>query len=232
MYKGKSFLAVIPARSGSKRLPGKNIRLLAGKPLLAYSINASIQTDYIDFTMVSTDSQEIAELSVKNNASVPFIRPAELATDEASTVDVALHAINELENTGKEFDYLVILQPTSPLRTGNDIKEAIEEITDSGKDALISVCKTEHPGQWQNSLPPDLSMDNFIPEKYRVRSQLLEPYYRINGALYIIKIPVLKSLKTFFPGKGTMAYIMDTERSVDIDNERDFRFAEFILKGK
>lgn len=232
MYKNKSFLAVIPARAGSKRLPGKNLKELAGKPLICWTIDAASGSGFLDRIIVSTDSEEIAAVAEKAGAEVPFMRPPELATDIAGTVDVVLHAVEEIWKTGCAFDYIVLLQPTSPLRTSDDIDSAIQNIISSGKDALISVCPTEHPAQWMNTLPYDLSMDNFLPEKYRVPSTQLDPTYRINGAFYIISAITFKKYITFFPSKNTIAFIMDKNKSVDIDDEMDFKFAEVLFGEK
>ena len=145
MIKGKTVLAVIPARGGSKRLPRKNCLLLQGKPLIVYSIEAAKESVYIDEVVVSTDDEEIASLARQAGASVPFLRPAELSTDEASSVDVVAHALNYYQvNEKKLFDYVVLLQPTSPLRTAAHINQALELLKEKKADAIVSVCEAEH----------------------------------------------------------------------------------------
>ena len=185
MYKNKTFLAIIPARGGSKRLPNKNIRELVGKPLILWTVESAIKSKYLDEIVLSTESDEIIKV-VKNISNITIIkRPLELASDTAKTVDVVKHAI---ENINKNFDFLVLLQPTSPLRTHYHIDEAIERIILLNADALISVAEVNHSPLWCNTLPDDLSMENFIAEDVKdKRSQDLPKYYRINGAIYICK---------------------------------------------
>ncbi|MBC8555357.1 MAG: acylneuraminate cytidylyltransferase family protein, partial [Candidatus Brocadiales bacterium] len=144
MINNKRILAIIPARGGSKRLPRKNILDLAGKPPIAWSIEAALGSKYIDRVIVSTDDEEIAGISRKYGADVPFMRPNKLATDESSSVDVVLHVINTLKEKGRESEYIMLLQPTSPLRTMENIDEAVELLQSSSSDAVISVCEAEH----------------------------------------------------------------------------------------
>ena len=164
MYNNKEVLAIIPARGGSKRLPGKNIKDLNGKPLIAWTIDAALRSKYIDKSVVSTDDEIIAEISQKYGAEVPFIRPKELATDTASSIDVILHAINFYKTKGEPFEYVILLQPTSPLRTTEDIDHAFEMLNEETK-AIVSVCETEHPPLWSNTLPKDLSMKDFLAKE-------------------------------------------------------------------
>jgi CMP-N-acetylneuraminic acid synthetase len=178
---GKTFLAVIPARGGSKRLPRKNVLDLAGKPLIAWTIEAAKQSKYIDHFVVSTDDQEITDVSKQFGAEV-LTRPGELATDTASSVDVVLHSINAQQ---KQYDYVILLQPTSPLRTAQHIDEAIELLFEKNANAIISVCETDHSPLWSNTLHEDGNMDNFIREEVKgKRSQDLPTYYRLNGAIF------------------------------------------------
>ncbi len=229
MYNNKRVLAIIPARGGSKRLPRKNILDLNGKPLIAWTIEAALKSRYIDKTIVSTDDKEIAEISDKYGAEVPFMRPKRLASDTASSVDVILHAINFYKEKGNNFEYIVLLQPTSPLRMDEDIDAAFEQLDDKTK-AVVSVCETEHTPLWSNTLPADLSMKDFIrPEIKNVRSQDLPKYYRLNGAVYISEIGYFKD-NIGFIGDRTVAFIMLQERSIDIDSVFDFLFCEFLMK--
>ena len=228
MYKNKKILAIIPARSGSKRLPNKNILNLAGKPLIAWTIEEAKKSKYIDKIVVSTDSEQIAEISTQYGAEIPFLRPAELAQDTTSSIDVIKYC---LENIKENFDYLMLLQPTSPLRTSEDIDNAIN-LLDENTLAVVSVCETEHSPLWSNTLPEDLSMENFLrPEVKNKRSQDLPKYYRLNGAIYIAEINYFYRYNSFF-GHKTKALIMKQEHSIDIDTKLDFLFSEIIIKQK
>ena len=222
MYNEKRILAVITARAGSKRLPNKNILKLSGKPLIAWAIETALQSKYINKLIVSTDSEEIRNISEEYGAEVPFLRPAELANDTADSISVLKHSIEYFD---KQFDYVLLLQPTSPLRTVIDIDKAIEMLNEDTK-AVVSVCETEHSPLWSNTLPENLSMTKFIrPEIQNKRSQDLPQYFRLNGAVYISQISYLYS-KNSFIGEKTKAYIMSQENSIDIDTELDFKIAE------
>jgi len=230
MYKGKKILGVIPARGGSKGLPGKNVHMLQGKPLLAWTIEAGQQSDFIDELLVTTDDAEIEEVAKEFGASVPFIRPAQLATDNAQTVDVLLHALKWYEKSGIFFDLLVLLQPTSPLRTAADIISAMNLFFKKGARAVVSVCETDHHPFWMNVLPEDGCLRDFIrKEAVNLPRQQLAKYYRLNGALYIVETTWLKEQKSFF-GEKTFAYVMDRKRSVDIDELMDLYIAETLIR--
>jgi CMP-N,N'-diacetyllegionaminic acid synthase len=225
---GKTFLAVIPARGGSKRLPRKNVLDLAGKPLIAWTIEAAKQSKYIDHFVVSTDDQEITDVSKQFGAEV-LTRPGELATDTASSVDVVLHSINAQQ---KQYDYVILLQPTSPLRTAQHIDEAIELLFEKNANAIISVCETDHSPLWSNTLPEDGNMDNFIREEVKgKRSQDLPTYYRLNGAIYIVNLQELTKEKSFFNKSYSVAYIMDICSSLDIDRKYEFELAKVLVKS-
>ena len=225
MIHNKKILAVITARTGSKRLPNKNILKLNNKPLIVWSIEATLQSKYIDETIVSTDSQTIKKISEKHGAKVPFIRPEKLANDTANSIAVLNHAIDFYRN---QFDYILLLQPTSPLRTTKDIDTAIELLSNDTK-AVVSVCETEHSPLWSNTLPENHSMKNFIKDEIKnKRSQDLSIYYRLNGAIYIAEIEYFLEHNGFF-GNNTIAYIMDQRKSIDIDTKLDFMFAEAII---
>jgi len=229
MYNGKTFLAIIPARGGSKRLPNKNILPLAGKPMLLWTIESAMQSKYLDEIILSTDSDDIIKV-VENYKIKTIKRPLELASDTAKTVDVVNHVI---ENINKEYDFIVLLQPTSPLRTSNHIDEAIEQLIKLNADAIISVTEVDHSPLWCNILPESLSMENFISEDIKhKRSQDLPKFYRLNGAIYICKTKKFIEEDTFFLQENVYAYIMDKKSSIDIDEELDFKLAEIILKEK
>jgi len=231
MLKGKSFIAIIPARSGSKRLPGKNTMKLAGKPLIAWTIQAAIESKYIDRVVVSTDSDQIANLSKKHGADVPYLRPEILARDESPTIDAVLHMLNYLEKRGEFYDYVVLLQPTSPLRNARDINESIDLLFDRESDAVVSVCKAEHSPLWCGKLPLDMDMSNFLDiAVINKRSQDLDQYHRLNGAIYLCSVNRLKKEKVFILKSRCIAYEMDQDKSIDIDSHLDFDFAYFCMK--
>ena len=226
-----TYLAVIPARGGSKRLPKKNILPLCGKPLIAWTIEAAINSNCFNEVVVSTDDDIIKETAIKYGASVPFVRPKEFATDTASSFDAIKHTVEFYKNEmNREFDFIVILQPTSPLRTATNIQEAILQCTNLNADSVISVCEAEHSPLWMNTLPDDKSMDRFINDNIKnLRSQDLPKYYRLNGAIYIVKAERFLKEKSVFLSKNTFAYIMNTEQSVDIDNRIDFELADLLM---
>ena len=228
-----TFLAIIPARGGSKRLLRKNVKELSGKPLITWTIEAGLESSYIDTVMVSTDDNEIADISAESGAEVPFIRPSSLSTDVSSSVDVIRHAIEFYEKCEKKFDYIVLLQPTSPLRNANHITEAIELLIMKKADAVISVCGVEHSPLWSNTLPASGSLASFIKDDVKdVRSQDLDTYYRLNGAIYIVRASKFLELNTLFLKDNIYAYKMESSDSVDIDNLNDFTYAEFLMALK
>lgn len=226
MYKGKRFLAVIPARGGSKRLPNKNRLILSGKPLVSWTIEASNNSHHIDKTIVSSDDHNI--LSIAQNEGVEILlRPNSLSTDKASTYDVLKHVLDSL--CSDSFDYLVLLQPTSPLRTTKHIDEAIEQLYDQKAEAIISVTEMEHSPLWSNTLPQNGCMKNFISSELKgKRSQDLDCYYRLNGAIYIVNIKQFLLEHEFFCDKS-YAYLMPPDASVDIDTMLDFVCAEALM---
>lgn len=225
-------LAVIPARSGSKGLPDKNIRLLAGKPLMAYSIEAARDSGLFDRIYVSTDSEKYKEIGEDYGASVPFLRPENLAGDTASSWDVVKHALGAFGEMGEEYEEIVLLQPTSPLRCAGDIRNAYGLMKEKEAQAVISVCPMDHSPLWSNTLPEDGSMAGFIrPETVRLARQALPEYYRINGAIYFIKRACLDKIENLYEN-NCYAYVMPRERSVDIDTAADFYLAEAFLKEK
>ncbi|MGM0520198.1 MAG: cytidylyltransferase domain-containing protein [Campylobacterota bacterium] len=232
MYKNKTFIAIVPARGGSKRLPRKNVLDLNGKPLIAWSIEAGLNSNYIDEVMVTTDDDEIVEVSKKYGANVPFKRPEKLADDYATRPEVIKHTIEFYQNElNKKFDYLIFLQPTSPLRDTADIDNAIEFMFEKNCDAVVSVCELEHPIHWSGTLPQDKNMSKFLDNvAVRSRSQDLEKYYRLNGAIYICDVQKFLEEGCVFFKKNIFAYVMERQHSIDIDEEMDFKLAE-IIKG-
>ena len=181
------YLAIIPARSGSKGLKDKNIKLLNGKPLIAYTIEAALTTKIFEEVMVSTDSSYYAELSRQYGASVPFLRKEELAKDNTSSWDVVKQVLEDYKKMGIVFDKCVLLQPTSPLRTKDDITNAITLYQEKNAETVVSVCETEHPAQWCFTLEDGNSMINFSKSPYRnMRRQEFPKTYHENGAIYIV----------------------------------------------
>ena len=222
-------LAIIPARGGSKGLPGKNIRQLGGKPLIAWTIDASINSPKIAKTIVSTDCEKIASISEMFGADVPFMRPPELGTDNATTADVIHHAIDFLE---ENFDLIVILQPTSPFRCERDITKAIEIFQSTKASSVVSVCEAEKSPFWcfwrdeMGGITPILKDDTQFS-----RRQELRPAYLLNGAIYVVSVEQFMKDKKFIYD-DTISYLMDKESSLDIDVLLDFKLAEFIIGEK
>jgi len=225
LYNNKSFLAIIPARSGSKGLKDKNIKMLNGKPMIAYSIEAAKQSAVFDDIVVSTDSQIYADIAECYGASVPFLRPSYLSTDEALTKDVIIYTLNEIE---KEYDYFMILQPTSPLRKSEDIINAIQLLFNKNAISVVSVCEAEHSPLYMNILDNSLSLKGFLPKDVKTRRQDLPKYYRLNGAIYLCQVEHYLKFGDFYNDKS-YAYIMDKMSSIDIDDELDFVIAESLL---
>lgn len=227
--KYKQMLGIIPARGGSKAVPGKNIRKLCGKPLVAYTIEAAIKSDIFEKIIVSTDSVEIAEISERYGAEVPFLRPAEISEDLTPSDDVVLHALEFYRKRGVNYSEVCKLQPTSPLRNEIHLQEAYKLFRDKNADFLVSVCKCEHSPLWAGMIGDDLRLDNFISEKAkRACRQDLPQYYRLNGAIYIGKTENFIQNKSFL-GMNSIAYIMKQRESVDVDSVIDFNLAELLL---
>lgn len=221
-------IAVIPARSGSKGLKDKNIKEMAGKPLMAYTIEAARLSGVFDEIMVSTDSEKYAEIARKYGASVPFLRSEATSGDKASTWDTVREVIGNYKNLGEEFDVVAVLQPTSPLRTADDIKGGMELFDKNHASAVIGVCELEHSINICNTLGENNSMNGFFDSNVSGRRQDAGKYYRINGALYIQKVDALMNKENLY-GEGSYAYIMDKKASIDVDDEMDFKMAESLM---
>jgi len=225
MYKEKTFLAIIPARGGSKRVPGKNRLDLCGKPLLSYSIEAALQSFFIDEIVVSSDDNTILEIAKKYNIKA-LKRPDFLATDTTTTVDTIRHVLEFYSS----YDYFILLQPTSPLRKSFHIDEAVALLNKKNARAVVSVCEMEHSPLWSNTLDESCSLSHFLKEEVQqARSQDLKPYYRINGAIYICHTEQFLAENTLFLKEDSFAYIMDRESSIDIDDWIDFKIAACLL---
>jgi pseudaminic acid cytidylyltransferase len=222
-------LGVIPARGGSKGVPGKNIRELSGKPLIAYTVEAAIKSNIFEKVIVSTDSKEIAEIAADYGAEIPFLRPAEISGDLTSSDDAIIHALSYYQKQGVNYDEVCKLQPTSPLRNAKHLQEAYQLFHEKKADFLVSVCECEHSPLWAGVIADDLRLDHFISEEAkRACRQDLPIYYRLNGAIYMGKAKPFYDNKSFL-GKNSVAYIMSQEDSVDIDSELDFKLADIML---
>ena len=228
MIGDKKVLALIPARGGSKGIPHKNIIDLCGRPLIEYSISAARSSKYIDRVIVSTDDAEIAKVSGESGADVPFLRPAELAGDDSRTVDAVLHAVNQLKAQGEEYHILVLLQPTQPLRTSEDVDKAIEKFIESNCQDLVSVSPVDDNPLLIRSIEND-KLIPLINASSTCRRQDMPAYYRVNGCIYINLIDELNESTSF--NDNTVPFVMSREHSVDIDEMKDLYIAEYYLKS-
>ncbi len=228
MFEGKKILAVIPARGGSKGVPRKNVRPLGGKPLIAWTIDAANKSRYIDRLILSSEDEEIISMARKCGCEVPFVRPAELSADDTPGIAPVLHAVRALE---EEYDYLVLLQPTSPFRQAEDIDGAIRRCIESKADSCVSVTESEKHPAWMFYLTDSGRLTPvFNTAGEATHRQQLEPVYALNGAVYVVDIQtLLEREKLFFPD-STVAYPMPPERSMDIDTLFDFTLCELIAK--
>jgi len=232
MIDGKSVLAIIPARGGSKGVPRKNIKDLCGKPLIAWTIEEALKSKYIDRTIASTEDGEIAEISRKYGAEVPFLRPKELAKDDTPTVDVIIDLINRLEQyEGYKPDYVCVLQCTSPFRKSKHIDEGLEQLINSDGDFIIGVCESEINPFWMKKIENGKLLNFMEDSPTYNRRQDLPTIYRLNGALYIGRTDMLVENKNWYTG-NTLPYIMRNKDSIDIDTIMDFKFAELLMKEK
>ena len=217
-------LALIPARGGSKGIPRKNCRLLAGKPLIAWSIEAALASPYIDSVVVSTDDQEIADISRQYGAQVPFMRPSELAQDDSPGMAPVLHALEQLP----QFDHILLLQPTSPLRTLGEVNRCIEFAVARQAKAVVSVNESAQSPYWMYRLDVDSYLSQLIPSSEFTSRQQLPPVFSLNGALYFANCEWLKKTQTFLTHE-TLGFVMPIEQSLDIDTPFDWKIAELLL---
>ena len=224
-------LALIPARRGSKRVPGKNIRLLGGKPLINWTINAANNIPEISDILVSTDDPLIEEVSKKAGAYIPWLRPKILATDTAKSVDVAIHALDLYESVHGLVDGLLLLQPTSPFRTKETIKESIRLFIENSGRTVISVSTCDSSPMWMFKINEKKLIPLINKCGLDMRSQDLEPTYFINGSIYLITPNLLRANKSFFDPKAAPLIISSKVEAVDIDSEWDFKLAEFIVSN-
>jgi len=232
MIDGKSVLAIIPARGGSKGVPRKNIKDLCGKPLIVWTIEQALKSKYIDRLIVSTEDKEIAEISRKHGAEVPFLRPIELAQDDTPGIEPLLHCINWLKNNENYYpDYVCTLQCTSPFRKSIHIDEALEKLIREKADSIIGVCESEISPYWMKNIENGRLVDFVNGSHKYTRRQDLPIVYRLNGAIYIGKTDILVNNRSWYTD-NTLPYIMSQEDSIDIDTMMDFKLAEIIMKEK
>lgn len=230
MYKDKKILALIPARGGSKGIKDKNIINLNGQPLISYTIDSAKYSCYIDDIVVTTDSEKIANVAKAFGAEIPFMRPASLAADSSKTIDCVLHAIHMLENLHRHYDILILLQPTQPLRTAGDIDEAIETFFTSNAKNLVSVSPVTDAPVLIRQINSDGTLKHLLEQSSTIRRQDMQPYYVVNGCIYINKISDIDESTSF--NDNEYSYIMSSEHSVDIDEPADLTMAAYYLTNK
>ena len=229
----KRCLAIIPARGGSEGVPKKNITPLAGKPLLAWTVESAMRSDCLDRIIVSTDDPEIAAVAQSLGVEIPYMRPKELAQDVTPGILPILHAAEWLEmNEDYRADFILCLQPTSPLRTAEDIDAALNLVLQKNGDAIVSVTPVECHPYWMKQIDKTGHMHDFITlETPITRRQDLPPLYSLNGALYLARWSILLELRTWYTD-NTIAFVMPRERSLEIDSSWDLYLAELILKNR
>ena len=225
--KSNKIIVIIPARSGSKGIVGKNIRPLNGKPLICHTIKEALKSIYLNEVFVSTDDPIIAKTSKKCGAKI-IDRPAELAKDTSPTIDAIFHAIDTIKDAS-DYDVIILLQPTSPLRNAADIDTAFDIFIKTDCDSVISMCKVEHSPYWCFKYEDDKFKPLFGNKGLKMRRQELPDVYRPNGAIYITTIKNLYKNNGFYCDK-IVPYIMPPERSMDIDEEIDFKLAELLIQ--
>ena len=224
MYKERHIIAVIPARGGSRRLPRKNILPIGDNPLIAWSIKSALECQYIDRCIVSTDDEEIAEISKDAGAEV-LMRPEELATDTAPTLPVIQDVVKRIETHA---DFIVLLQPTSPFRDPEGISEAIAKLIDTEADALLGVSKCKMPPEWLLQVKDEYLKLPDYNDLSKTRSQDHQEWFRINGALYIYSRETLMNAEKYAFGEKTLPFLIESPYDIDIDTEEDFKIAEGI----
>jgi N-acylneuraminate cytidylyltransferase/CMP-N,N'-diacetyllegionaminic acid synthase len=233
MIDDRSVLAIVPARGGSKGLPGKNKRPLRGKPLVAWPIAAALNARAVDKVLCTTDDPEIRDIALAHGAHAPFLRPAHLASDTASSIDAILHAVDHLAAAGERYDYVVVLEPTSPLTTADDVGAALATLharrTDA--DAIVGVSKVEstHP-EYDVRLGADGRISPYMAPNFKSlkRRQDIEPLHFLEGSLYISTLAALRAERSFYHGR-TLGFEVPRWKSVEIDELVDFLFVETLL---
>lgn len=223
-------IAIIPARGGSKGLPGKNTKLLSSLPLICYSINAALKSSLVDRVIVSTEDNEIASIAKDCGAEVPFLRPANLSSDTSLAIDTYLHGVDFIAKQDlKPIESFVVLLPTAPLRVAQDIDEAIKIFNDKNASSVISVTKAPVPLNWYKRISKKGILENYSQEFNSLKNrQEHESTYVPNGAIFVFKTEILRLTRQYYTDK-TYPYIMPRERSIDIDDLLDFKLAEYLV---
>jgi CMP-N,N'-diacetyllegionaminic acid synthase len=226
MIDNRNILALIPARGGSKGVPGKNIREVGGKPMIAWTIEAARRSRYLDRLILSSDDKKIIDVARAYDCEAPFVRPADLATDRADSMSVVRHAIAAMP---ERYDFLVLLQVTSPMRATEDIDRAIELCHSTGAPACISICEPDKSPYWMVEMDGGQALPSlFPPDRIPDRRQDAPPVFAMNGAVYVGRTERLAAGENFMTA-GTVGYLMPKERSLDIDTEIDLKIANFLL---
>ncbi len=235
MIDDKYVLAIIPARGGSKGLPGKNKRALLGKPLVAWPIDTALAASSVDKVLCTTDDNEIREIAIAHGAEAPFLRPAQLASDTASSIDVIQHAIEYLAARGEQFDYVALLEPTSPLTTSADVEAALRTLHARRNDAdsIVGISRVEstHP-EYDVRRSPDGLISPYIAQNFKAlkRRQDIEPLFFLEGSLYLATTTSLLKERSFYHDR-TLGYEMPRWKSIEIDELVDFMIVETLLNN-
>jgi CMP-N,N'-diacetyllegionaminic acid synthase len=228
MIRGQSVLGVIPARGGSRGVPRKNIRVIAGKPLIAWTILEAKKSKYIDRLILSSEDEAIISVSRTWDCEVPFTRPAELSRNETPGIEPLLHALKALP---EKYDYIALLQPTSPLRLAKDIDDCIRMCISGGAKACVSVVEAEKSPYWMYKISESRRLEPIIGKEagyVTSRRQDLPKVYALNGAVYVARTDWLQQYRSFL-SSDTLAYVMPRERSLDVDTELDLKICDFLL---
>lgn len=230
MIGGRSVLTIVTARGGSKALPGKNVKDLRGRPLLSYTLEAAQASQYVDRVVVSTDSEQIASVARAHGGEVPFLRPPDLATDLARQEDAVLHAMRWVEDDAGSYDYVVLLAPTHPLRSGADVDAVLEHLVrNDAARAVVTVVPADHPPYIVNTLPADGSMKGFVSDEHKFKNrQEFPPFYKISGSVCAAEWAHFRAEQSFLTD-DTHAVVVDPVRGHDINTATDFAMAEFFL---
>lgn len=226
MIEGKSVLAIVPARGGSKGLPGKNVMPVGGKPLIAWTIAAAKASQHIDRVILSSEDPAIIDAARAAGCEVPFVRPAELASDEARVEDAVLHA---LDSIAEQYDLLVLLQPTSPLRRGEDIDGCLAAYLNRRAGSAMSVCEPSKSPYWMFRMDDEDRLDRLLPlPEGGHRRQNLPSVYAPNGAVYVIGVETFRKTRAFVTD-DTVGYVMPVDRSIDIDTPMDMALFKSVV---
>lgn len=226
MIDSKKLLGIIPARGGSKAIPRKNLQILAGKPLIAWTIEEAKKSQYLDRLILSSEDAEIIAAAKAWGCEVPFVRPVELAQDDTPGIETVIHALNWV---GEHYDYVVLLQPTSPLRTVQDIDDCISYCVRGDAPVCVSVSLTDKHPYWMHTIDERHRLRPLLPTGHpSARRQDLPPVYIENGAIYVAKTGFLLQTKNYLTPE-TLAYVMPRDRSWDIDDEWDFLYCALLL---